>query len=111
MIDTTKIFPVDISIIKTLRSDGRELASRVYETWADGVFEWVLRVSLQVRSKKRSQPQKSASRRDGKKGGGEKGFVLEPASKLGRYSDHWRLLRSDKVLGKGSIQLLRFFFI
>lgn len=58
---------------------------------------------------------KSASKVSLKKGwkerGGEKGFVLEPASKLGRYSDHWRLLRSDKVLGKGSIQLLRFFFI
>lgn len=76
MIDTTKIFPVNISIIKTLRSDGWELASRVYETWADGVFEWVLRVSLQVRSKKRSQPQKSASRRDGKKGGERKGSYL-----------------------------------
>lgn len=76
MIDTTKIFPVDISIIK---SDGWELASRVYETWADGVFEWVLCVSLQVRSKT------SASKRDGKKGGGKKEFVLEPASKLGRY--------------------------
>lgn len=52
MIDTTKVFPVDISIIKTLRSDGWELARRVYETWADGVFERVLCVRLQVRSKK-----------------------------------------------------------
>lgn len=110
MIDTTKIFPVNISIIKTLRSDGRELASRVYETWADGVFEWVLRVSLQVRSKKKSAS-KVSLKKGWKERGGEKGFVLEPASKLGRYSDHWRLLRSDKVLGKGSIQLLRFFFI
>lgn len=106
MIDTTKIFPVDISIIKTLRSDGWELASRVYETWADGVFEWVFCVRLQVRSKT------LASRRDGNKGGGgkEKGFVLGPASKLGRYSDHCRLLHSDKVLGKDSSQL-RFFFV
>lgn len=67
MIDTTKIFPVDISIIK---SDGWELASRVYETWADGVFEWVLCVSLQVRSKT------SASKRDGKKGGERKNSYL-----------------------------------
>lgn len=52
MIDTTKIFPVDISIIKTLRSDGWELARRVYETWADGVFERVLCVRPQVKSKK-----------------------------------------------------------
>lgn len=70
MIDTTKIFPVDISIIKTLRSDGRELASRVYETWADGVFEWVLRVGLQVRSKKKvslkSQPQEGMERKGGR---------------------------------------------
>lgn len=70
MIDTTKIFPVDINIIKTLRSDGWELASRVYETWADGVFEWVLCVSLQIRSKT------SASKRDGKKGGKRKNSYL-----------------------------------
>lgn len=100
MIDTTKIFPVDISIIKTLRSDGWELARGVYETWADGVFERVLCVRLQVRSKK-SQPRKGIERN----GGAGKGFVLEPASKLGRYSDHWRLLHSDKVLEKDSIQL------
>lgn len=66
MIDTTKIFPVDISIIKTLRSDGWELASRVYETWADGVFEWVFCVRLQVRSKT------SASKKRWKQRGGEK---------------------------------------
>lgn len=48
MVDTAKIFSVDISIVKTFRSDGWELASRVWETWADGVFEWVSCISLQA---------------------------------------------------------------
>lgn len=59
------------------------------------------------RSDRKHQPQEEM---ETKGGGKEKGFVLGPASKLGRYSDHWRLLHSDKVLGKDSSQL-RFFFV
>lgn len=46
MVDATEIFPVDIRIIKTLRSDRWELASRVEETWANGIFKWVSCISL-----------------------------------------------------------------
>lgn len=89
MVDATKIFPVDIRIIKTLRSDRWELTSRVEETWANGIFEWVSCISL--------KPVEKFSSRTIEVGGNH---VLEPASKLVRYSNHWRLLRSDKVLWK-----------
>lgn len=100
MVDATKIFPVDIRIIKTLRSDRWELTSRVEETWANGIFEWVSCISL--------KPVEKFSSRTIKVGGNH---VLEPASKLVRYSGHWRLLRSDKVLGRIFIQLGGLFII